>query len=366
MAEARVRRRLTPAAATAVVALAAVLAGNALAQPLTRSPAWSELAPQEQQILAPIAPQWDKFDAQRKQKWRSIAQRYPTMTPDEQQHLHQQMRSWVQLTPEQRAAAREQYKSMNRLPAEQKQDVRQKWEQYQNAAPGDAARARVDTAAREGAGAGESGATRTDTRASAATRARGSATGPAQPGTGKPLTARAWTTSRRPARRRSTPLLRGGWPRSPTSSSCTRHSSWSSVSSRFHSFPRRRSGAPGLRVPDLPARVLSFALVFGAGAIYYVMSWTDGRRTLPMKTWRLRLVRADGRNVDLRTALIRYLAAWIGPALALGLYVALRPFGLGAHALWLVALNFLWALVDPARRFLHDRVAGTRLVRDSE
>jgi uncharacterized RDD family membrane protein YckC len=122
----------------------------------------------------------------------------------------------------------------------------------------------------------------------------------------------------------------------------------------------------GLRVPDLPARVLSFALVFGAGAIYYVASWTGGRRTLPMKTWHLRLVRDDGQNVDRRTALVRYLAAWIGPALALTLYLALRPYGLGAHALWLVALNFLWAFIDPERRFLHDRIAGTRIVRDAD
>ena len=128
--------------------------------------------------------------------------------------------------------------------------------------------------------------------------------------------------------------------------------------------PPAPAGAPGLRVPDLPARVLSFALVFGAGAAYYAANWTRGRRTLAMKTWHLRLVRDDGAQVDVRTALVRYLAAWIGPALALALYVALRPYGLGAHALWLVALNFLWAFIDPAGRFLHDRVAGTRIVRE--
>jgi len=131
-------------------------------------------------------------------------------------------------------------------------------------------------------------------------------------------------------------------------------------------LPPAPPGAHGLRVLDLPARVLSFALIFGAGAIYYVASWTGGRRTLPMKTWHLRLVRNDDTDLDGRTAVVRYLAAWIGPALALTLYVALRPHGLGAHALWLVALNFLWALVDPAGRFLHDRIAGTRIVRDRD
>ncbi len=128
-------------------------------------------------------------------------------------------------------------------------------------------------------------------------------------------------------------------------------------------LPPAAPGASGLRLPDLPARVASFALVVGAGAAYYVGSWTGGRRTLPMKTWHLRLVRAGGEEVDLRTAFIRYLAAWVGPALALAAYVALRPWGLGAHATWLVALNVLWAFVDPERRFLHDRLAGTRVVR---
>ena len=45
------------------------------------SPSWSQLSPQEKQMLAPLASDWDKLDAQRKQKWRGIAQRYPKMSP---------------------------------------------------------------------------------------------------------------------------------------------------------------------------------------------------------------------------------------------------------------------------------------------
>ena len=122
------------------------------------------------------------------------------------------------------------------------------------------------------------------------------------------------------------------------------------------------SGARGLSIPDLPAKVLSFALVFGLGAAYYTWSWTGGRRTLPMKTWRLWLVRADGKVPDTRTALLRYFAAWIGPVLALLAYVALRDTGVGLHAIWLIAFNYLWAFADPDRRFLHDRLAGTRII----
>jgi uncharacterized RDD family membrane protein YckC len=121
-------------------------------------------------------------------------------------------------------------------------------------------------------------------------------------------------------------------------------------------------GPRQLQVPGAAGRVLELCALVAVGGCYFVWSWTGGRRTLPMKTWRLHLVRADGGAVDRRTALVRYAAAWLGPALALLAYVALRPAGLGAHALWLTGLNFLWALVDPERRFLHDRIAGTRIV----
>jgi uncharacterized RDD family membrane protein YckC len=123
------------------------------------------------------------------------------------------------------------------------------------------------------------------------------------------------------------------------------------------------TGASALRIPDAPARALSLAIVFGASAVYCVVSWSNGRRTLPMKTWHIALVSRDGGSVDRRVAFTRYLSGWIGPVLALAGYLALRPLGAGVWALPLVALNFLWALVDRDRQFLHDRIAGTRLVR---
>lgn len=120
-----------------------------------------------------------------------------------------------------------------------------------------------------------------------------------------------------------------------------------------------------LLVPGLAERVLLFCILFAVLAAYFVWCWSNGRRTLAMKTWRLRLVRAaDGAVPTPRLALSRYLAAWIGPALAVAAYAVLSRYGWGAHAAWLVALNFLWAFVDPDRQFLHDRVAGTRIVMD--
>jgi uncharacterized RDD family membrane protein YckC len=119
-----------------------------------------------------------------------------------------------------------------------------------------------------------------------------------------------------------------------------------------------------LQLPSPAGRLASFCGVFVAAGVYCVWSWSNGRRTLPMKTWRLALRCADGTTVDRRTAARRYFACWIGPALALGVYLLLKPVGQGAHATWLIGLNFVWAVVDPERQFLHDRLAGTRIVTD--
>jgi uncharacterized RDD family membrane protein YckC len=92
----------------------------------------------------------------------------------------------------------------------------------------------------------------------------------------------------------------------------------------------------GLRRHLLQAWVL-----FVVGA-YFTWFWTRGGQTLPMKTWRIRLVRRDGAPVSMGRAIHRYFLAILGIA------------ALGA--------GFLWALVDRDRQFLHDRLAGTALV----
>ena len=97
------------------------------------------------------------------------------------------------------------------------------------------------------------------------------------------------------------------------------------------------SSAPPLRT------ALQFYLLLVA-ALYLVWSWTGGRRTLAMRTWKVHLVNRHGGAVDVRTALVRYLCAVLGIAA--------------------FAAGLCWSLFDPERQFLHDRIAGTRLVRD--
>ncbi|HEV8258828.1 MAG TPA: RDD family protein [Casimicrobiaceae bacterium] len=109
------------------------------------------------------------------------------------------------------------------------------------------------------------------------------------------------------------------------------------------------------------ARAASGALLFGVCGAYCVGLWSGGRRTLPMKTWRIALRSAGGAAVPPQTAMLRYFAWWIGPAIALAGYFALAPLGHGRWALALVAVNYAWAVVDRDSQYLQDRIAGTRL-----
>jgi len=82
--------------------------------------------------------------------------------------------------------------------------------------------------------------------------------------------------------------------------------------------------------------------VLAVGAAYFIAFWTHGGQTLPMKTWRIRVVRGDGAPLGAWRALHRYLLALLG--------------------FFAAGLGFAWALVDRDRQFLHDRLAGTALV----
>ena len=120
-----------------------------------------------------------------------------------------------------------------------------------------------------------------------------------------------------------------------------------------------------LTVASPVARAAMFCALVAAAAVYCTWCWSRGRRTLPQKTWRLRIVDRRGEPLGARRALARYAAWWIGPGVALAAYALLQPQGYGRNALAFAALNYCWAIVDPDRQFLHDRIAGTALVQDA-
>lgn len=78
---------------------------------------------------------------------------------------------------------------------------------------------------------------------------------------------------------------------------------------------------------------------------YFIWCWLNGGQTLPMKTWRLRLISADGLPLRPLQAVLRYLIAW--------------------PSIMCLGLGLLWVFFDKDRRFLHDRLAGTKIVSTS-
>jgi uncharacterized RDD family membrane protein YckC len=110
-----------------------------------------------------------------------------------------------------------------------------------------------------------------------------------------------------------------------------------------------------------PVAVLQQFYLFASVGAYFVFFWTRGRRTLAFKTWQLRLIDESGEPPDVKRAVIRYLATWIGPALTIAVFAI---GGKSVGGWWIVALfaNFFWALIDREQRFLHDRIAKTRVV----
>ncbi len=101
-------------------------------------------------------------------------------------------------------------------------------------------------------------------------------------------------------------------------------------------------------------------VVFG---IYFVWFWAQGQ-TLAMKTWHIRVVGRDGRAISQKRALARYVLSWLWllPPLAV-----VAPFQLSGGETTVIVTGWVlvWALLSrfhPQRQFLHDALAGTRLI----
>lgn len=88
--------------------------------------------------------------------------------------------------------------------------------------------------------------------------------------------------------------------------------------------------------------IVTLALIFAVLLFYFCWQWLRGGQTLPLKTWKMKIISESGGALRPEQALLRYLLAWVSTLLA------------GA--------GFLWAMIDRDRQFLHDRLSGTRII----
>jgi uncharacterized RDD family membrane protein YckC len=108
------------------------------------------------------------------------------------------------------------------------------------------------------------------------------------------------------------------------------------------------------------------AILFVAIGVYFVLCWRSRGQTLPMKTWNIRLVERNGASPAVPQLLLRYVLVWPVPLLAAVLVrAASHASGYSSTDLLIVFTPFtlfIWSWFDADGQFLHDRVAGTRLV----
>lgn len=112
------------------------------------------------------------------------------------------------------------------------------------------------------------------------------------------------------------------------------------------------------------AEHLRQALAFLVLGAYFIHQWSREGQTLAMRTWRIKLVFPGHSHVPLKIAALRYLLAWgwVMPGILASYAMHLSRW----QALYAVFASMgvwaLLALLDKDRQFVHDRLAGTRLV----
>jgi uncharacterized RDD family membrane protein YckC len=107
---------------------------------------------------------------------------------------------------------------------------------------------------------------------------------------------------------------------------------------------------------------LSIVLIVVMG-VYFSWFWSKGQ-TLAMKTWRLKITDTLGNPISIRLAAVRYALSWLWfapPLIALAFTDLNKTRLYGTLVGWLVAYVAM-AWLHPSQQFLHDRLAGTRLV----
>jgi uncharacterized RDD family membrane protein YckC len=110
-------------------------------------------------------------------------------------------------------------------------------------------------------------------------------------------------------------------------------------------------------------RVLLQGFLFVVFGVYFAWFWHKGQ-TLAMKTWHIRVVDTAGQQISQLRALGRYALSWLWflPPLA-----AMLPFKLTGGEMAVITIGWVvfYALLSrfhPSRQFIHDALAGTRLI----
>lgn len=107
--------------------------GAVMQRPVLGKPLWSELTPQQQQALQPLAGTWGTINEAQRRKWLAVSKNYPSLSPDGQATMRGRMNEWASLSPLQRAEARLNFATTKELSGQlTPQEKLAKWQTYQS------------------------------------------------------------------------------------------------------------------------------------------------------------------------------------------------------------------------------------------
>ncbi len=108
------------------------------------------------------------------------------------------------------------------------------------------------------------------------------------------------------------------------------------------------------------------AWLFIAIGIYFLLCWHRGGQTLPMRAWHIKLVDANGKRPSFKQLLARYFLLWPVPLAGMALIYSLVLLtgwpAIYSFAIVTPFLVFVPSWFSSDGQFLHDRLAGTKIV----
>jgi uncharacterized RDD family membrane protein YckC len=112
-----------------------------------------------------------------------------------------------------------------------------------------------------------------------------------------------------------------------------------------------------------PYYFLFIIYIYSIPFIFLGWFWTRSGQTLGMKTWHIFVQQQNGELINWKQAFLRYISAlsfWL-PAALYPLIFPNYSQGFLLLAFFPVFFDYLWCLIDPGKKALHDIISQTRL-----
>lgn len=93
----------------------------------SRQPSWTQLSPEQQNLLRPLEHQWNYLSGLERKRLLAAAKRFPGMSKQQQERYASRLLQWSKMTVEQRNQARKRYAEYSKMQKEARLAIERKW-----------------------------------------------------------------------------------------------------------------------------------------------------------------------------------------------------------------------------------------------